>query len=436
MNPPRLLLPSILLVLALVLLPFGRMVEIPMGVLSIVGIVVLLRGPDLRSGAPWLALGGLFFAFWLPMLFALPDAVAFEKSTINTIGALRYGFSCCALLWFYQSLGTLPTKSGQDLAAIQTRLLTVFSLCASFLLLLWCMDGLLQFFRGTNILGYGLGEGYINGVFGDDDNIKFGLTVALLLPPALVAVQRHLPTPSLWLFLFLTVSLIVLSGKRTAWVVTGVELMALALYYLLRGSLPVRRLLLFVGGFALATGLAYSGSDWVQQRSDVFAQAFEQRDYATLNRASGNRLPIWATALRMGEANPINGVGPRGFRVAYREFADTTDLWARPGNTGGSRATHAHQILLDLWAEAGVLGLLGYLVFCTLLLRLWKRASTQARHRALPYGVSLLGILFPLNSHQAWYSSSSGLILWLMLGLYLFALSEKVPVVAAKDTPA
>lgn len=403
--------------MALTLLPFGRLVEVPMGILSIAGVVLLRRGPDLRCGAPWLALAGLFLAFWLPMLLALPDAVAQEKSVISSIGALRYGLSCCALLWLYQSLA--------EPAAAQQQLLAVLNLCAAFLLLTWCLDGLLQFFRGTNVLGYGVGEGYINGVFGDDDNIKFGATVAFLLPLGLVGVQRYLPSPFLLAFLLLTLCLIVLSGKRAAWVVTAVELLAFVFYYLFRGRLPASRLLLFAVGLCVATGFAYSSSDWVQERSNVFAQAIEQRDYVTLNRASGRRLPIWETALRMGEAHWINGVGPRGFRYAYSDFADASDRWAIVGDTGGSRVSHAHQLLLELWSETGVLGLLGYLALCAMLSRLWLRAPAVARHRALPYAVSLLGLLFPINSHAAWYSSWAALLLWLMIGLYLFALSER-----------
>lgn len=417
MSLSRASLPLTLLLLALVLLPFGRMVEIPMGVLSILGVLVLLRGPSMRSGAPWVALGLLFLAFCLPMLFALPDAVALEKSVISTIGALRYGLSCCALLWFYQSR-TEPLRA-------QKQLLDAVMLCAALLLAIWCLDGLLQFFRGTNILGYGVGEGYINGIFGDDDNIKFGITVALLLPLGLVGVQRFLPAWLLPVFLLLTLTLIVLSGKRAAWVATLVELAGFAAYYLLRGRLALQRALLLGGGLCIAVGFAYSSSEWVQERSEVFAQAFQERDYATLNRASGKRLPIWETAVRMGQSHWVNGVGPRGFRFAYPEYASASDHWAKPDGLGGTRVSHAHQLLLELWAETGSLGILGYLVFCFLLVRLWWRASPACRYRALPFAIALLGVLFPINSHQAWYSSSAALFLWLLVGLYLFALSDQ-----------
>ncbi|EED33330.1 membrane protein [gamma proteobacterium NOR5-3] len=130
----------------------------------------------------------------------------------------------------------------------------------------------------------------------------------------------------------------------------------------------------------------------------------------------------------MGEAHWINGVGPRGFRYAYAEFASQTDSWARPaGEAGGARASHAHQLLLELWSETGVLGLAGYIVLLTLLGVGWKRADADARSRALPYAVTLVGMLFPLNTHLAWYSSWHAQLLWLFIGLYLLALSERQP---------
>ena len=42
----------------------------------------------------------------------------------------------------------------------------------------------------------------------------------------------------------------------------------------------------------------------------------------------------------------------------------------------------------------------------------------------MPYGVALIGMLWPANTHAAWYSSWSGLLFWFFVGLYLMALAE------------
>jgi len=299
-------------------------------------------------------------------------------------------------------------------------------LTVAVLLTLWCLDGLLQFVTGRNVLGYGVGEGYINGLFGDDDNIKFGIAVAFLLPIGLVHALRYWPAPAVAVFLLLVLSLILLSGKRAAWISAVIELLALGGYYFFRGRLSLQRILVALGVMFLALGLAYQSSDWVKDRSVVIVAALDEPDYVALNLATGLRLPIWRTAVAIGKDHWINGVGPRGFRYAYAEYAAEGDRWAESaGEAGGARASHAHQLLLELWSETGVLGLLGYGALLAVLWSSWQRANSAARSRALPYAVTLVGVLFPFNTHLAWYSSWHALMLWLFMGVYFLALSNR-----------
>ena len=410
MRDPRLLPVATLLIAAVALLPFARSVEIPMGVLSIIGVVLLSRRSNFVGRPPWGSLALLYGAFALPMLVALIDAVAPEKSTLTTIATLRCPLFCAALLALYALAG--------DAAGVQRRLLRSVGGAVAVLLALWCLDGLLQFATGRNVLGYGLGEGYVNGLFGEDD-IKLGLVVALLMPIAVVAALRFAPAPVAMAYLALLLALIALSGKRAAWIVAMVELAVLFFYYRGRGYLAPRRVSAFALVGALVLLLTYTGSDWVRQRSDVLFEAARQRDYASLNRATSERLPIWVTASRMLMDNPINGVGPRGFRFAYADYASEDDFWIQ-----FLRVMHAHQIVLDIGSETGAIGLLGYAIMLGVLWHRWRDASPAARSRALPYAVSLIGMLFPINTHEPWYSSWSALILWFLLGLYLFAIAE------------
>ncbi len=416
-NLPRFPFIAVLLVVAVLLLPFGRMVEMPMLLLSIAGVIGLWRRPSWRGGAPWGCLLLLYIAFVLPMIFSLPDAVAGEKSLLTTIGTLRYGLSCCALLWFWESGG------GEDGGAATVH--HAVGLGVAFCLLFWGLDGFWQFLTGHDVLGYGRGEGYINALFGEDDNIKFGITLALLAPLGVIHGFRHWRQPWAWALLLLCLVMVMLSGKRGAWITLIVELAAMAAYYRWRGSLDLRRLALPVLAILLALAMAFSASDWVQTRSRVLVNALDEPSYDQFYAATAKRLPIWGTAWRMGNDNWLNGVGPRGFRYAYSEYAAPDDHWARPASgAGGSRGSHAHQLLLELYAETGVPGLVGYLAIGGLLIGGWLRAGAEARSRAMPYGVALIGMLWPANTHAAWYSSWSGLLFWFFVGLYLMALAE------------
>lgn len=421
----RLPAPALFLLPALALLPFGRGVEVPILVLAILGAMVSISGAVLGLGAILQAPLLLYGTFIVPMLLALPDAVQGDKSLLTTVGSTRYLFSTLGLLWLWH-LGSISDRE---------QILHLLGAVTAGLLTFWCLDGLWQFFTGENVLGYSMHRGYINGIFGDGENIKFGLTIALLLPVGLVHALRYWPRYGSIAFLLLTLVLLVLSGKRAAWIIALVQLALLGLYYWNRRQLTARRVAGALLVIAAAVVLAYSTSDWVKERSDILWSAAAERDYETLNSATGLRLPIWGTAARIARDHWINGVGPRGFRYAYDDYAANDDRWAEPLATGGARASHSHQLLLEIACETGVIGLAGWLLFVFFLLRLWWRAGEEARSRALPFGLSLAGMLFPINTHPAWYSSWFSSMLWLLVAMYLYAICSpsSSPILAGKD---
>ncbi len=401
---------------AVALLPFGRLVELPLGLLSLIGLMMLW---DLARDErlPWRALLLIWLSFALPMLLSLPDAVESSRSLRTSLGSIRFGLFCVAMIGLY--------AMAQDRQHMQQKTLNGFGLAVTALLCLWSLDALWQFYSGSNVLGYGVGEGYVNGVFGEDDNIKLGVSLALFMPVAFVQSLRSASTPVAVLVLLVILAAIALSGKRAAWICASVELSLLAVYFAVRGHLSLRRALLVGVAVAAVAGGSFIYSDWVRERSSVIVTAVENPDYDTLNRATGIRLPIWATAWRMGSDNWVNGVGPRGFRYAYPDYAAEDDPWAQPlPNASGAKASHAHQLILELLSETGVMGLAGYVVMLLLLLRAWLDAGPAARSRAVPYAAALAGVLFPVNTHSAWYSSWSSSLLWLFIGLYLFALCD------------
>jgi O-antigen ligase len=119
-------------------------------------------------------------------------------------------------------------------------------------------------------------------------------------------------------------------------------------------------------------------------------------------------------------AHPIVGVGVRGFRYAYPEFARPGDAFVDPAT--GDGAAHAHQIVLEVLSETGVIGLILWVAGAIGAIAAWRRASSRARERAFAPGLALLAMCFPLNTHLAFYSAWWGLLFWWLLALYCAAL--------------
>lgn len=412
-----------LLVAAIALLPFGRSIEIPLAILALLGMYLTVRGQINYRTPPLRLLLLLYLAFVIPMLLALPDAVALKKSITTTVGTLRYFFAAVAIL----NLAEQPRA-----AAIGNKVL----LWGAILVTVWSADALLQAATGTNILGYGVSRGYINGLFGEDDNLKLPFALVIFYPLTVVWAQRN---GNIWLggALVFTVLLAVLfTGKRVAWMTVVIESTLLAVFYLRAGLLSKR---LVVAGIALTliAGIgAYQSSSWVKMRTDNVATAIIHPDYDTINTALSLRLPIWSAAIDVSRDHWINGVGPRGFRYVYADYAPTDDTFAESMDSDqkAAKVSHPHQLALEVLAECGVLGLIGLALLGWILWQRWCAASLTQRQLALPFAVSSAGMFFPLNSQGAFYSSWSCQLFWLMLALTIFALYA-APSNKAETTP-
>ena len=114
-------------------------------------------------------------------------------------------------------------------------------------------------------------------------------------------------------------------------------------------------------------------------------------------------------------------MGARGFRYAYPGYADADDAFVDANSDEG--ASHAHQIILEVLSETGVIGLLLWAAGAAFVIRAWRRADVLARERALAPALALVAMCFPINTHLAFYSGSWwGLFFWWLLSLYIAAL--------------
>jgi O-antigen ligase len=124
----------------------------------------------------------------------------------------------------------------------------------------------------------------------------------------------------------------------------------------------------------------------------------------------------------MVKAHPINGVGVSAFRFAYPEFAKPGDPFMQQNHfdeeTGRPTGQmYAHQMVLEVLSETGLIGLTGLVLFYSLLVRSWHRASQERRIHSLPFAMGLLAWIFPLNTHPSFYSAQWSVMIWLMIAM-------------------
>ena len=377
----------------LLLLPFSRSSELPIFIMAILGGVLIWRhGKQVvwEGGAKTFSL--LFLCIWVPIALSVPDSLWFKKSLSTALTYPRIYFAGIYLIWMLR----------EDLA--RQRLLKL----SAWLLLFWVFDALIQAVIGYNLLGYAYPE-RLNGLYGPN-NWKLGLTLAMLSPIVWEYVSRHGAKWQLALAWLGTAAVVLLASNRASWTVFALATVVWAWVYARRFGLHPIKLLVPITVAVAVTGIgAYQVSTKFAQRVDQSLAAFDFT-YESLNNASSNRVHLWDNALTVLENHPFNGAGVRSYRYAYTKYAEPNDPYVGPDGTG---MNYAHQLVLEVGAETGGIGLIGLLGFFLVFIRAGHEAFAQP-----VVFVSWLGAfcwLFPLNTHTALYSAYWSLLIgWLL----------------------
>lgn len=386
----------------LVLLPVGRSAEAPLLLGAIAGFAVAWRERAASRANPGVRLVAVMFAcYWLAALISAPGAVAPEKSW-STVGVL---------------LRFLPFALFACLALRARAWWPRLTDAVAGIVLLWLLDAWVQILTGWSIAGAETAD-RLSGIFGAG-NLKLGPVLAVLSPFVFVAARARWGWRGLAVVFVFQLMPILLAGSRAAWIMYA--LVALSFLWM-HTRAPLR----FVAGAAAAACVAALGMAAALQHSGRFDVRIDrtllalQGSEQALDTAAAGRLRIWSTAARMIAAHPVAGVGVRGFRYAYPQYAQAGDAFVDARTDEG--AYHAHQIVLEVLSETGAVGLLLWIAGVGIAMRAWRRADARARERALAPALALAAMTLPLNTHLAFYSAWWGLLLWWLLALYCAAL--------------
>jgi hypothetical protein len=202
---------------------------------------------------------------------------------------------------------------------------------------------------------------------------------------------------------------LVLTKSRSAWLGAASGLLLLALQHqsgrnfrlLLRGGLAAAIVIVSAAGVAGITGAL---------DREVILESPKSLQY---------RLLYWSGTVEMLAENPLFGTGPGNFRQAY--------LPHKPDESS-EEIRDPHNMLLEAWASAGILGLCGMLLLLmSLTTRLWNSStapaavipegaeytdgspakSARARFQSGPRLAFLLVCAFVLDAAWEWFSADS-----------------------------
>lgn len=410
--------PLLPLLLVIGLLPFGRSAELgTLLCLLGVGWALWRRGlAPFRTRAATL-LAWLLAAYIAAAALSAVDSFAPAKSWGAVAGYLRYlplGLYACMVL-----------RRAPALHAAYTGV--------ALLVVLWAVDAWVQALTGWSLGGAAEAE-RVSGIFGAD-NLKLGPTLAVLSPFALWLAWRRFGQVGWLVAVGVLLVPILLAGSRAAWLMYALVVLAFAWHAL--GAW--RRFAWFCAAgvltLAVVTTAAWQVSGRFQARAQRTMLALPGHGQA-LDTALSGRLDIWRTTVHMVADHPWNGVGVRAYRFAYPQYAAADDHFVVAESCGvGEGACHAHQLLLEIASETGGIGLALWLLALAGAVRAWRVVGAAARRQAFPATLALGVMLFPLNTHLAFYSAWWGLLFAWLLGLWCAALWVPVEDVEATREP-
>ncbi len=398
-----------LLLAIIALLPAEPLFNLPMIALAVLGLVQVASRRALLASPEYRFLCIAFLCTWLPMLASLPDAVNLGESIRKTASFCIYflagAYAVCAYRKYRQLAWVVAG---------------VAAICG-----FWVLDALWQFQTGTNWFGISYPEGArLSGMFYTG---RLGYLLASFAPLVYEAVRlasRRWPWSLVLLVpYFVTIAL---SGSRASW---GALVIATVGYLLFQLCSPdrhtagrARRRPGRIAGVLVATVLAvtlaaYAWPGVVERAWRVFEPRIESLtalwsgDREQIEFAIAYRLSIWETAVNMWSAHWLNGVGPRGFFYAYRDYNPEKDYYLIYDGTHGAAKT-PHMQLLEIATETGVIGLMGYVILAIAFLTRLRRLERDAFRFVFPYALVLITALFPFSGHLGFYGVLSSSVIW------------------------
>ena len=390
--------PCFLVVLAFFGFISKALYNYPIGVMSLIGLYITLSNPKiLINDNTFKIFLVIFLCIWLPQVISLINAVNIEHSLKTVIPYLRFLFVGIFFLVFIS----------KDKEKIDFIVKSIF-----FLIIFWTVDASIQFFYKKDIFGFPWESGHITGMFFPRNTISH--ICAILSSFLFLHVYNSINYKKTMLLSLVPLFFIILiSGRRAAWIMLALTSFSFFIYgftFYENKKFFLKIVSIAIIFISIIFGTVISSHQPLKTRI-IATQGLFSNNYESFNVATAYRLPIWETAYAIFKENTVFGIGPRGFRHVYENYAKPDDIFVK----NNVPPTQPHLLLLEIMCETGLVGLMGYFFALFFLFKFVLQQKTK-KH-LLPYFIPVAVALFPLNAHMAFYGSIWASIIWLLTSL-------------------
>ena len=342
--------------------------------------------------------------FWLgclavPALLSMFDSALMDRSARTLLRMLSFGLAAVVLIQIPPSAPALRKVT------IGVALAVIF----------FCLDGIVQKLTGQNMIG--------NTLWSDQFNPAritgfLGLNYAwvlMVLSPWLFEGCRQLDGRGLayWLAIPLLFVAVILGGSRASGLLLVISVLTYATLIGVRLGIsasfkfmvPVFASLL--GSVVMLAANPELGDRWLAMMGVFPGGAGDAGEILSW------RPYLWDAAIALFLEHPINGVGIRAFGVSSEALLAGYGVADRI--PGAAYNWSPHLSVLEVAADLGTIGLLGYAILLTTLVR-WLINAPMV---AIAPGLTALMALFPLGSTLPLFSARVSAVTWISIAAAL-----------------
>ncbi len=294
----------------------------------------------------------------------------------------------------------------------------IMAMWMAFIFILIVVDTMWQYTYGISLTNHRVLEsGRLTGPF---DNVKVGIYLSRMLLPVIglcifFSFPEQFSRGAILIYALLCCAVLVtiaMSGERAPFgtAIFGI-LTVLGVAAFREKQLRVTCLCLIAATIVLVYALIFT-QPWIYSRLKYtldLAMGFRHSSYGQL---------LWM-AWDMGNEHLMTGVGMRNFRDIAQHYVDSS--------LATHHNIHPHHPYLEWFAEAGLPGLLLFLVFiCFLIFRtgaVLRRATKKRALLAAFVAGTLVVLLFPLVPTQSFFTNWPAMMFWFALSLTMAALN-------------
>lgn len=392
--------PCFLVLLAFIGFISKALYNYPIGLMALLGLYRIFQNPKIIFEDKTLKVFSfVFLCLWLPLIISFPDAVNLPHSAHTVFPYLRFFFAGIFII----------TELNKDPDRLEFVIKGIF-----YIVLFWTVDATIQFIFGKNLIGFPYQPGQISGMFYPRNTISHICSI-LSTFTFLYAYNNFGNKKYLALSIFPLFFILLLSGRRAAWLMLALScagFLTYSFFYSVNKKNFLKRLAAASALITILLATTIIFHEPTNHRFKVTLGLFSG-NYEKINAATAVRLPIWQTAISIIKKHPVNGVGPRGFRHIYKDYAAKDDYFV---NIEKAVPSQPHIIILEILTETGLIGFFGYTLSLILILNLLIK--TKEKKALLPYSIPVFVAMFPFNAHMAFYGSIWSSMTWLLLALY------------------